>query len=57
MSKLTLDSIASAKAKLAEELKKLEQQEATLLEEEASSAFLQVSDLLSRFGQHFTAKQ
>ncbi|MBO9738585.1 H-NS histone family protein [Xanthomonas axonopodis pv. begoniae] len=57
MSKLTLDSIASAKAKLAEELKKLEQQEATLLEEEASSAFLQVSDLLNRFGQHFTAKQ
>ncbi|WP_078537165.1 H-NS histone family protein [Xanthomonas axonopodis] len=57
MSKPTLDSIASAKAKLAEELKKLEQQEATLLEEEASSAFLQVSDLLSRFGQHFTAKQ
>ncbi|MGS0603898.1 H-NS family nucleoid-associated regulatory protein [Xanthomonas oryzae pv. oryzicola] len=57
MSKLTLDSIASAKAKLAEELKKLEEQEASLLEEEASSAFLQVSDLLSRFGQHFTAKQ
>ena len=57
MSKPTLDSIASAKAKLAEELKKLEQQEASLLEEEASSAFLQVSDLLSRFGQHFTAKQ
>ncbi|VFR21540.1 Virulence regulator [plant metagenome] len=57
MSKPTLDSIATAKAKLAEELKKLEQQEATLLEEEASSAFLQVSDLLSRFGQHFTAKQ
>ncbi|WP_295943414.1 H-NS family nucleoid-associated regulatory protein [uncultured Xanthomonas sp.] len=57
MSKPTLDSISTAKAKLAEELKKLEQQEATLLEEEASSAFLQVSDLLSRFGQHFTAKQ
>jgi DNA-binding protein H-NS len=57
MSKLTLDSIASAKAKLADELKKLEEQEATLLVEEASSAFLQVSELLSRFGQHFTAKQ
>ena len=57
MSKPTFDSIASAKAKLAEELKKLEAQEANLLEEEASNAFLQVSDLLSRFGQHFTAKQ
>ena len=57
MSKPTFDSIASAKAKLAEELKKLEAQEANLLEEEASHAFLQVSDLLSRFGQHFTAKQ
>ncbi|KAF1706410.1 H-NS histone family protein [Pseudoxanthomonas sacheonensis] len=57
MSKPTFDSIASAKAKLAEELKKLEAQEANLLEQEASHAFLQVSDLLSRFGQHFTAKQ
>ncbi|ASK93283.1 H-NS histone family protein [Xanthomonas campestris pv. trichodesmae] len=57
MSKPTLDSIATAKAKLAEELKKLEEQEATLLVEESSSAFMQVSDLLSRFGQHFTAKQ
>lgn len=57
MNKPTFDSIASAKAKLAEELKKLEEQEASLLEEEASHAFLQVSDLLSRFGQRFTAKQ
>ncbi|NJB77394.1 H-NS histone family protein [Xanthomonas arboricola] len=57
MSKVSLDSIAAAKAKLAEEIKKLEEQEASLLEEEASNAFQQVSDLLSRFGQHFTAKQ
>ncbi|WP_372166365.1 H-NS family nucleoid-associated regulatory protein [Xanthomonas axonopodis] len=57
MSKPTLDSIATAKAKLAEELKNLEEQEASLLEKEASNAFLQVSDLLSRFGQHFTSKQ
>jgi len=57
MSKPTLDSIASAKAKLAEELRKLEEQEAKLIEDEASDAFLQVSDILSRYGQHFTAKQ
>lgn len=57
MSKPTLDSIASAKAKLAEELRKLEEQEAKLVEDEASDAFLQISDLLSRYSQHFTAKQ
>ncbi|ENZ95885.1 H-NS family nucleoid-associated regulatory protein [Xanthomonas fragariae] len=57
MSKPSLDSITSAKAKLVEELKRLEEQEASLIKEEASSAFQQVSDLLSRFGQHFTAKQ
>jgi len=57
MSKPTLDSIASAKAKLAEELRKLEEQEAKLIEDEASDAFLQISDLLSRYGQHLTSKQ
>jgi len=57
MSKQTLDSIASAKAKLTEELRKLEEQEAKLIEDEASDAFLQISDLLSRYGQHLTAKQ
>lgn len=57
MTKLTLDSIISAKAKLSEELRKLEEQEAKLIEDEASDAFLQVSDIISRYGQHFTAKQ
>ncbi|MBO9741413.1 H-NS histone family protein [Xanthomonas axonopodis pv. begoniae] len=57
MSKVSLDSIAAAKAKIAEEIKKLEEQEANLLQEEAANAFQQVSDLLSRFGQHLTAKQ
>ncbi|MDV2451123.1 H-NS family nucleoid-associated regulatory protein [Xanthomonas hortorum] len=57
MSKTTLDSIVSAKARLSEELKKLEEEEAKLIEQEASNTFHQVSDLLSRFGQHFTAKQ
>ncbi|MCE4343822.1 MULTISPECIES: H-NS histone family protein [Xanthomonas] len=57
MSKPTLDSIVSAKARLSEELKKLEEEEAKLIEQEASNTFQQVSDLLSRFGQHFTAKQ
>ncbi|WP_386339918.1 H-NS family nucleoid-associated regulatory protein [Xanthomonas citri pv. citri] len=57
MSKITLDSIVSAKAKIAEELRKLEEQEANLLQEEAANACQQVSDLLTHFGQHFTAKQ
>ncbi|MBA0350872.1 MULTISPECIES: H-NS family nucleoid-associated regulatory protein [Stenotrophomonas] len=53
----TLEAIASAKAKLAEELKKLEEQEVKLMEEEASSAFANVSELLNRFGHFFSAKQ
>jgi len=39
MTKPSLDSIASAKAKLAEELRKLEEQEVQLLQEQAADAF------------------
>lgn len=55
--KPTLDTIASAKAKLAEELRQLEKQEEELRKEESASAFSTVIELLGRFGAQFDAKQ
>ena len=57
MSKLTLDSIASAKAKLSEELRSLEAQEVELIKQQAADAFDQVMGLLNQYGKTFTAKQ
>lgn len=57
MSKPTLDSIASAKAKLSEELRSLEAQEAELIKQQAADAFDQVIGLLNKYGETFTAKQ
>lgn len=55
--KLDLDSIAQAKAKLAEDLRKLEEQEAQIRQNQASESFSQVIAILNDFGQHFSAKQ
>jgi DNA-binding protein H-NS len=55
--KPTLDTIVSAKAKLAEELRQLEQQEEALKKEHAEGAFAQVIGLLDQFGSQFDAKQ
>lgn len=52
-----LGSIATAKAKLAEELRKLEKQEAELRQQQAGRAFEQVLALLNEFGGHFSARQ
>lgn len=57
MSKLTLDSIATAKAKLSEELRSLEAQEAELIKQQATGAFDQVMGLMNQYGGLFTAKQ
>jgi len=57
MSKPTLDSIASAKAKLEEELRKLQDQEAQLRQQQSADAFAEVAGLLSSYGEHFSAKQ
>lgn len=57
MTKPTLDSIASAKAKLEDELRQLEAQEEALRKEEAASAFTRIVDLLQRFGPSFDARQ
>lgn len=55
--KPTLDTIASAKAKLAEELRQLEKQEEELRKEQAASAFSTVIELLGQFGAQFDARQ
>jgi DNA-binding protein H-NS len=55
--KPTLDSIASAKAKLAEELRQLEQQEEDLRREQSAGAFSKVIELIGAFGAQFDAKQ
>lgn len=57
MSKQTLDSIATAKAKLEEELRKLEEQEVQLRQQQSTDAYNEVISLLSQYGSVFTAKQ
>lgn len=52
-----LGSISAAKAKLAEELRKLEKQEAELRSQQASQAFDRVMGLLNEFGGHFSSRQ
>lgn len=57
MTKPTLDSIATAKAKLEEELRKLEEQEVQLRQQQSAEAYSEVMSLLDQYGQLFTAKQ
>lgn len=57
MSNPTLDSIVAAKAKLEEELRRLEEQEATLRQQQSADAFAEVLSLLRQYGQNFSAKQ
>lgn len=63
MNKPTLDSIATATAtatataKVEEELRKLEEQDNQLRQQQAADAFAEVMNLLGKYGQHFSAKQ
>jgi DNA-binding protein H-NS len=57
MTKLTLDSIASAKAKLADELRQLEQQEEELRREQSADVFAQIISALQLFGSNFDSRQ
>lgn len=57
MTKPTLDSIATAKAKLEEELRKLEEQEAQLRQQHSADAYSEIMRLLAQYGALFTAKQ
>ena len=53
----TLDSIATAKAKLAEELRLLEQQESEIRRQELAAAHKRILELLAGFGKQFTERQ
>lgn len=57
MTTTALDSIASAKARLVDELRKLEEQEAAVRKDEAAAAYAKIVSLLSEFGSYFSAKQ
>lgn len=57
MTKPTLDSLASARAKLEEELRKLDQQEVQLRQQQSSDAFSEIMGLLGQYGTLFSAKQ
>ncbi len=57
MSKPTLDSIATARAKLEEELRNLERQEVQLRQQQAADAFAEVMNLLGQYSPHFSTKQ
>ncbi|UBB26325.1 H-NS histone family protein [Pseudoxanthomonas japonensis] len=57
MTKPTLDSIATAKAKLEEELRKLEEQEVQLRQQQSADAYSEIMSLLGQYGALFTAKQ
>ncbi|WP_369937295.1 H-NS family nucleoid-associated regulatory protein [Xanthomonas tesorieronis] len=57
MSRKTLESIVSAKAKIEEELRKLEEQEVALHQEQTASAVAEIIDLLTQYSEHFTPKQ
>ena len=57
MTKPTLDSLAAAKAKLEEELRKLEEQEVHLRKQQSSEAFSEIMGLLGQYGTLFSAKQ
>ncbi|KAB7764920.1 H-NS family nucleoid-associated regulatory protein [Xanthomonas maliensis] len=52
-----LDSLAQAKAKLLDELQKLEDQEKAERASEAASAHATIVSLLEQFADHFNAKQ
>lgn len=55
--KPTLESIASAKAELAEEIRRLDQQEQELRKEQTDDAFAQTMSILHLFASSFDAKQ
>ena len=57
MNKPTLDSIATAKAKLEEELRRLEEQEVQLRQQQSADAYSEIMGLLTQYSGLFTAKQ
>jgi DNA-binding protein H-NS len=57
MAQSSLATISSAKSKIQEELRKLEEQEAALRQEQAASAVAEITRLLSQYSEYFTSTQ
>lgn len=57
MTKPTLDFLATARAKLEEELRKLDEQETQLRRQQTAEAFSDVMGLLAQYSALFSAKQ
>ena len=57
MTKPTLDSLAAARVKLEEELRKLDEQETQLRQQQSADAFSEIMGLLKQYGKLFSAKQ
>lgn len=57
MTTASLSALAAAKEKLAEEIRKLEEQEAQLRQQQSSEAYSEIVKLLNQYTEHFSAKQ
>ncbi|MEB1512759.1 H-NS family nucleoid-associated regulatory protein [Xanthomonas campestris pv. campestris] len=57
MKNASLSALAAAKEKLAEEIRKLEEQEAQLRQQQSSEAYSEIVKLLDQYTEHFSAKQ
>ncbi|AOY63312.1 H-NS family nucleoid-associated regulatory protein [Xanthomonas citri pv. glycines] len=57
MTTASLSALAAAKEKLAEEIRKLEEQEAQLRQQQSSEAYTEIVKLLDQYTDHFSAKQ
>ncbi|WP_416204007.1 H-NS histone family protein [Xanthomonas euvesicatoria] len=57
MKTASLSALAAAKEKLAEEIRKLEEQEAQLRQQQSSEAYTEIVKLLDQYTDHFSAKQ
>lgn len=57
MTTASLSALAAAKEKLAAEIRKLEEQEAQLRQQQSSEAYSEIVKLLDQYAEHFSAKQ
>ncbi|APP85100.1 MULTISPECIES: H-NS histone family protein [Xanthomonas] len=57
MTTASLSALAAAKEKLAEEIRKLEEQEAQLRQQQSSETYSEIVKLLDQYSDHFSAKQ
>ncbi|WP_031424073.1 H-NS histone family protein [Xanthomonas euvesicatoria] len=57
MTTASLSALAAAKEKLAAEIRKLEEQEAQLRQQQSSETYSEIIKLLDQYSGHFSAKQ